>query len=154
MLKSLLAYINEYSNLVLSPSETELINSSFQVKKLKKKEIFLRTGDVSRYCGFIVKGSMRTYKVCDKGMEHAVKLAVENYWIGDLGSFSSQKPSSYNIDAREPHILDSGTCSPIIHSHFYSTYRFVKKIMVGTTSFNNDVIKFVHTTSIEASPTK
>jgi len=101
MLKALLTYINEYSNLVLSPSETELINSSFQVKKLKKKDFFLRAGDISRYCGFIVKGSMRTYKVCDKGMEHVVKLAVENYWIGDLGSFSSHKPSSYNIDARE-----------------------------------------------------
>jgi hypothetical protein len=34
-------------------------------------------------------------------MEHVVKLAIENYWVGDLGSFSTKTSSNYNIDARE-----------------------------------------------------
>jgi CRP-like cAMP-binding protein len=101
MLNPLLAYIEEYSGTALSPPEIELINASFRVKKVRRKDFFLRAGEVSRYCGFVVKGAMRTFKICDKGMEHVVKLAIENYWVGDLGSFSSKKSSSFNIDARE-----------------------------------------------------
>jgi len=101
MFDILLNYIEEYSGAVVSPMEVELIRSSFRVKKIRKKQLFLRAGEVSRYCGFVVNGSLRTYTVCEKGAEHVVKLAIENYWVGDLGSFSSQKPSVYNIEARE-----------------------------------------------------
>lgn len=98
---AIINYIREYSGADLAPEETELINSSFQIMKFKKREYLLRAGEINRYFGFIVSGAMRQYYVCDKGSEHTVKLGIENWWVGDMESFTSKKTSSYNIEARE-----------------------------------------------------
>ena len=101
MLNPLLRYIEAYAETVLCPSEIEIISSCFQLKKVRKKQFFLRAGEVNRHFGFIIGGSMRHYTVCEKGVEHVVKLAVENYWVGDMDSFFSHRGSIYNIEARE-----------------------------------------------------
>ena len=41
------------------------------------------------------------YKIDEKGATHILQFAAENYWITDLGSFHSEKPSELNIDALE-----------------------------------------------------
>lgn len=51
--------------------------------------------------GFIVKGAMRQYSVDDSGMEHIVRLSVENWWVGDRESHINLTPSAYYIDAWE-----------------------------------------------------
>ena len=101
MLDQLIRYISEYSGQSLSASEIDLINSMFRVKKLRKKQYFLQAGDVASHYGFIVKGAMRQYAVCDNGSESIVQLGIENWWVGDRESFVSASPSVYNIDAWE-----------------------------------------------------
>jgi len=101
MHNAIINYIREYSGTTPETAETELINSSFQIMKFKKRELLLRAGEINRYFGFISFGAMRQYYVCDKGSEHTVKLAIENWWIGDMESFASKKTSNYNIEARE-----------------------------------------------------
>jgi CRP-like cAMP-binding protein len=44
---------------------------------------------------------MRQYAVDDKGMEHIVYLAIENWWVGDRESWVMLTASAYNIDAWE-----------------------------------------------------
>jgi CRP-like cAMP-binding protein len=39
------------------------------------------------------------YKIDEQGATHILQFAAENYWINDLGSFHSEKPSELNIDA-------------------------------------------------------
>lgn len=101
MLNAILNYISEHSGCILGPEETKIINSSFEVMKLKKKELLLKAGKTNRYYGFIVYGAMRQYYICEKGSEHTIKLAIENWWVGDMESFISKKTSMYNIEARE-----------------------------------------------------
>lgn len=101
MLNTILNYIREHSGCVLGPEETQIINSSFEIIKLKKKELLLKAGKINRYYGFIVCGAMRQYYICEKGSEHTIKLAIENWWVGDMESFMSKKASMYNIEARE-----------------------------------------------------
>ena len=79
MHEKLIDYINQYSSLPLTTEEKTLIVSTFQPKKLRKKQYFLQEGDVSKYVGFIVKGAMRQYSVDEKGTEHIVHLLIENY---------------------------------------------------------------------------
>ena len=74
---------------------------------LRKKQYILQEGDVSRYENFIVKGVTRTYEVDDKGQEHVVQFGMEDWWVGDLYSFLSETPSTYNIDCLE----DVRTCA-------------------------------------------
>lgn len=101
MHEKLIDYINQYSNLPLTTEEQTLIVSTFQPKKLRKKQYFLQEGDVSKYVGFIVKGAMRQYSVDEKGTEHIVHLLIENYWANDRESSIMLTPSKYNIDAWE-----------------------------------------------------
>ncbi|MES2573845.1 MAG: Crp/Fnr family transcriptional regulator [Bacteroidota bacterium] len=101
MHEKLIDYISQYSNLPLTDDEQALIVSTFQPKKLRKKQYFLQEGDVSKYAGFIVKGAMRQYSVDDKGTEHIVHLFIENYWANDRESSTMLTPSVYNIDAWE-----------------------------------------------------
>ena len=61
----------------------------------------MQEGQVCKYSAFIVKGAMRQYTVDDKGVEHIVRLSIENWWAVDRESFVMLTPSVYNIDAWE-----------------------------------------------------
>lgn len=101
MHKPLLAYINQHSSSPLTSEEESLIETSFQPKKLRKKQYFLQEGEVCKNTGFIIEGAMRQYSVDDKGVEHIVHLYIENYWATDRESSIMLRPSRYNIDAWE-----------------------------------------------------
>jgi CRP-like cAMP-binding protein len=101
MYEALIKYIGRYTNMTLSEGEFELIKSAFTPKKIKRKQYFLQEGDVCKYYAFIVKGAMRQYIIDDKGAEHTVQLAIENWWVGDRESWVMLSPSNYYIDAWE-----------------------------------------------------
>ncbi|HEV7783484.1 MAG TPA: Crp/Fnr family transcriptional regulator [Chitinophagaceae bacterium] len=98
---SLIKYINSYTSTPLTDSEVELIKNAFVPKKIRKKQYFLQEGQVCKFSAFIVKGAMRQYTVDDKGVEHIVRLLIENWLAVDRESFVMLTPSVYNIDAWE-----------------------------------------------------
>lgn len=100
-MKQLFDYINSYSPTGISEDDFEIIKRYFTHKRLRKKQYFLQEGDVCKHFGFILKGAMRQYTIDDKGAEHIVQLAVENWWVGDRESYTMSTPSIYNIDAWE-----------------------------------------------------
>jgi CRP-like cAMP-binding protein len=101
MHNNLLDYIRQYATSPLTSDDVALIITTFQPKKLRKKQYFLEEGNVCKYVGFIVKGAMRQYSVDDKGVEHIIQLYIENYWASDRESAIMLTPSKYNIDAWE-----------------------------------------------------
>ena len=101
MHESLIKYINSYSSTPLTDSEVELIKNTFVPKKIRKRQYLLQEGQVCKYAAFIVKGAMRQYSVDDKGVEHIVRLLIENWWASDRESYVMLTPSVYNIDAWE-----------------------------------------------------
>jgi CRP-like cAMP-binding protein len=98
---SLIHYIRKYSSTHLTEDEIDLIKTAFVPKKFRKRQYFLQEGELCRYSAFIVKGAMRQYTVDEKGVEHIVRLFIENWWATDRESFGKLKPSVYNIDAWE-----------------------------------------------------
>ncbi len=101
MHESLIKYINSYATTPLTGSEVELIKDTFVPKKIRKRQYLLQEGEVCKYAAFIVKGAMRQYSVDDKGVEHIVRLLIENWWASDRESYVMLTPSVYNIDAWE-----------------------------------------------------
>ena len=85
----------------LDPDETELVKSVFHHKKYRKNQYILQQGDVARYENFVIKGIARIYLADDKGREHVVSFAPENWWVGDLYSYYAGKPTGFNIDCLE-----------------------------------------------------
>lgn len=97
----LLSYIKERSTTALSEQDIDLIQEAFLPLKLKKKQFFLREGEICQYIAFIVKGAMRQFMMDEKGTEHTLQLGLENWWTSDRESFQRQVPSIYNIHAWE-----------------------------------------------------
>ena len=85
----------------LSDEELKMIDEVCTFKKLRKKQYLLQEGDVWKLNVFILKGCLRTYRIDDKGIEHILQFATENWWAGDRESYLSGMPSHCNIDALE-----------------------------------------------------
>jgi CRP-like cAMP-binding protein len=75
--------------------------SAFVEKKVKKHEFLLKEGEVSKHLFFTVSGCLRLYTIDNKGKEHIMQFAPENWWIGDIESSGKHTPSAYFIDALE-----------------------------------------------------
>ena len=101
----LLQYLRNLSLIPLLEEEIEVIKRVFVPKKLRKKQYFLQEGEVCQYMGFVVAGAMRQYTVDGKGAEHVFQLSIENWWAGDLESYTMLTPSRYYVDAWEDTLL-------------------------------------------------
>lgn len=98
-LAPLLHYIRQHVDLTLR--EEELLTSKVGIRKYRKGQFVLQAGDVCKQEHFIIEGCVKSYYVDQEGQEHIVMLAVENWWTGDLGSFTSQTPADLNIQCME-----------------------------------------------------
>lgn len=99
----LVRYFSDF--LPLEQEEVAYLASVFKERKVKKRQFILQEGDVCQYNTFVVEGCFRMYKVDQGGKEHNLQFAVENWWIGDIGSFHSEEPSQLNIEAMENSIV-------------------------------------------------
>ena len=99
----LLDYFDNF--LPLSDEEKSVIDLYYKERKVKRKQFILQEGDVCIHTTFIVEGCFRMYTVDRKGKEHNLQFAVENWWIGDIGSFHSEKPSRLFIEAIENAVI-------------------------------------------------
>lgn len=98
--------INYFENFIpLNEEEKLFVEDIFKERRIKRKQFILQEGDVCNQNTFIVEGCFRTYSVDDRGKEHNLQFAVENWWVGDIGSFHAEKPSRLNIEAIENSII-------------------------------------------------
>lgn len=92
-------YLTDKSN--LSAEEIEIIISYSTVKKLRKREHFLKEGSVNRHRAFVCNGCARMYRIDSNGVEHILRFATETWWVGDQESYTTEQPAKSNIDMLE-----------------------------------------------------
>lgn len=85
----------------LTDEEFATIFKFFVPKKLRKKQFLLNEGEVCKHISFVNSGCLRQYTIDNKGVEHIIQFAIEDWWVSDLHSFLSGKPATDNIDALE-----------------------------------------------------
>jgi len=85
----------------LSEEERQYFVSLLQVKTIRKRQALLQEGEVCRFEYFVNRGCLRAYTTDDRGAEHVLQFAVEDWWIGDMSSFIHQAPARLSIDALE-----------------------------------------------------
>ena len=85
----------------LSNKELTDCTAYFIPRKINKGQFLLQEGDVCKHCAFVCNGCLRCYTLDEKGTEHAVDFAIEDWWIADLYSFLTGEPAVYNIVAVE-----------------------------------------------------
>lgn len=103
MTKPLIDYFENY--LPLNAEEKAIVEEVFKEKRVRRRQFILQEGDICKYNTFVVEGCFRMYTVDEKGKEHNLQFAIENWWIGDIGSFHSEEPSKLYIEALENSII-------------------------------------------------
>lgn len=73
----------------------------FRQKSFRKKEHFLRQGELCRYVGFICSGYTRLYYDWQH-TEITKDFNTENSFCGSYASFITGRPSLFNVIAMEP----------------------------------------------------
>jgi CRP-like cAMP-binding protein len=88
-------------------TEQELVNFSekLTVFKLKKKEHFIKAGQLQNSIGFIVSGLIRSYYIDNNGNEKTVRFYAENDYTTHYTAFITQQPSKYTFQCLENTVL-------------------------------------------------
>jgi CRP-like cAMP-binding protein len=101
--KPLIDYFNNF--LPLDEGEKSVVQEVFKERKVKRRQFILQEGDVSKHNTFVVEGCLKMYMVDPNGKEHNLQFAIENWWIGDIGSFHSGEPSRLYVEAIENSVI-------------------------------------------------
>ena len=111
MYEPLFAYFER--SFKLSDEDKAVIKEVVVPKALKKGEFFQRQDEVARLGAFVCKGFLRSYVLDNKGKEHIIQFAPENWWISDKLGMSKDALATYFIDAIE----DSELLTTDMHAH-------------------------------------
>jgi len=82
----------------LSSEEEQIILENVDFEKYPTKKILVRPGEESDWTYFVLKGILRSYTVDENGAEHVLNFAAPGWWITDMYSYFSEKPSIMYID--------------------------------------------------------
>jgi len=72
-----------------------------RIKQVYKGEFLLRQGEKCHHTFFVESGLLRQFSIDEKGKEHIIQFAPENWWMSDRGSVFFNQPSVYFIQALE-----------------------------------------------------
>lgn len=101
--QALIEYFNRH--LLLNEKEIAFVEEVFKERRVKKRQFILQEGQICKHNTYVLEGCFKMYLVDHSGKEHNLQFAIENWWIGDIGSFHSGKPSTLNIEALENSVV-------------------------------------------------
>ncbi len=99
----ILKYISKH--IELTREEEIFFVSLLRIRKVRKKQFIGQPEFVSKYRAYVVSGAFRAYIIGNKGSEHAVAFAIEDWWIGDISSYLFQTPATYFVEALEDSLI-------------------------------------------------
>ena len=89
------------SNLDIDEKEISSIVENCTTKTFKKDQFLLRENEHCTHTFFVEKGLLRQYSIDEKGREHILTFAPENWFVTNRESTYFNQPSAYYIQALE-----------------------------------------------------
>ncbi len=89
------------SNIEVLESSTKELLSQCSRLSVSKGEYLLREGESNSRSYFVEMGLLRQFSIDEKGKEHILQFAPENWFLANRESQYLDRPSSYFIDAIE-----------------------------------------------------
>lgn len=77
----------------------------FSFKTVAHNIYLLRAGELSSYAFFVESGLLQSFSLDEKGGEHILQFAPENWILSDRASQYFNKPSDYYIKAIEHSVV-------------------------------------------------
>jgi len=134
-------FLNNFAD--FEEQELDRIAGFFKPKTVKKNDILLQEGSISKEFYYIHTGSIRTLFIDKNGYEKTRYVVLDNQIGTTLASFITQKASIESIEA-----LDDTKILAISHNDFYRLIKeidnwknFYQKILEKAYSFQNKKIE-------------
>jgi CRP-like cAMP-binding protein len=89
----------------LTEEELEIFCNHFQVFKAKKRQFIIQPNFIAKSRYYVLQGALKAYVVGDKGEDHTIQLAIEDWWVSDYNSYIHQQPATMFVMALEDCIL-------------------------------------------------
>lgn len=130
MIQHLIDHIEKVSTIHVS--EAGLLESFFEHKKYKKKELLLTEGHRCYEKFFIIKGCVHLYYLRQNGTEQTIDFALEDWWTSDFTAFQQGAPAQFSIRAIENIEVLSITADrqqalfkqmPELHAYFHLVFQ-------------------------------
>ena len=106
----------------LTESDESILVSKLRNRTYLKGQYIVQGGDVSKYQTFILSGKVRTFYLDDNGNEHIIAFGIENWWVGDICSFTTQTPAEFNT-----HCLEKTTVVQMSYDDMEELYKDIPK---------------------------
>jgi CRP-like cAMP-binding protein len=129
--KPLYDFLNKFDNLT-EKEFNEIFLPYMKVRKIDKREILVRAGEIENHINFI-KGIIRKYY--KKGNEEFnTQISLEGHIIHCQESFHGRVPSEYFVEAIEPSVIVSFSYDDLekIFGHSIKMERLGRKIITKT----------------------
>ncbi len=89
------------SNLNIDENEISSIVENCTTKTFEKNQFLLRENEYCKHTFFVEEGLLRQFSIDEKGKEHILTFAPENWFVTDRESAYFNQPSAYYIQALE-----------------------------------------------------
>ncbi|HTM98471.1 MAG TPA: Crp/Fnr family transcriptional regulator [Pedobacter sp.] len=99
MLDRFAAYLKK--RLAISEQQAMEAVSCLKTKSIKKGQVLLSAGDLKSEAYFINSGLLRYFSIDDKGKEHIIQFAPEDWMLSDRDTSVFNEPAEFYIDAIE-----------------------------------------------------
>ncbi|WP_276369428.1 Crp/Fnr family transcriptional regulator [Chryseolinea sp. H1M3-3] len=119
---------NVAKHITLNDHEKKFFLSLLLPQTLKRKTLFLQQGEVCKNSAFVIDGALRSFSVDKEGKEHILNFATQGWWMSDLYSLISKKPSTLNIEAIDDTdvFILSGTDQQLLYEKVPKFERFFR----------------------------
>jgi len=107
----------------LTENEESIIVAKLKNRTYLKGQYIVQEGDVCKYQTFVLSGKVRTFYLDDNGNEYIIAFGIEDWWVGDICSFTSQTPAEFNT-----HCLENTTVVQLSYEDMEELYNLVPKL--------------------------
>lgn len=99
-------FIENINNKIrLSQENMDKLIAAFKIVKVKKRQLIIQPGFVAKNRIYVLKGAFRSYLIDEKGNDHTIQFAIEDWWISDYNSYIYQIPATQFVVALENSIV-------------------------------------------------
>lgn len=85
----------------LTEDEEKYFVSLLRIVNVRKKQFIVQPEFTCKHRTYVVKGAMRAYLIDDRGHDHTIQFAIEDWWISDFSSYINQEPATLFVEALE-----------------------------------------------------
>ena len=86
----------------LTDEEFEITFQYFKPKQIAKKEYLIKAGQKVTTEFLVVEGLLKAFLFDEKGKEHIIQFAMENWWISDYPAYAQQNSGEVCVQTLEP----------------------------------------------------